>query len=54
MSKAAELNSSVQDKSAARFCCGVAAWVRDMFCNFYFVKSYKIEITQQMLKLEKK
>jgi hypothetical protein len=42
MSKAAELNSSVQDKSAARFCRQVAAWVTDMFCNFYFVKSHKI------------
>ncbi len=31
-----------QDKSAARFCHQVAAWVPDMFCNFYSVKSHKI------------
>jgi hypothetical protein len=30
------------DKSAAIFCCQVAACVPDMFCNFYFVKSHKI------------
>jgi hypothetical protein len=23
-----------QDETAARFCCQVAAWVSDMFCNF--------------------
>jgi hypothetical protein len=34
-----ELN---QDKSAARFCCQVAASVSDMFCDFYLVKSHKI------------
>jgi len=34
-----ELN---QDKSAARFCHQVAAWVQDMFCSFYVVKSHKI------------
>jgi hypothetical protein len=28
--------------SAASFCCQVAAWVPDMFCNFYFAKNYKI------------
>jgi hypothetical protein len=28
--------------SAARFCCQVAAWVPDMFCNFYLVKSHNI------------
>jgi hypothetical protein len=32
-----------QDKSAARFGCQAAAWVPDMFCNFYFVKSSKID-----------
>jgi hypothetical protein len=31
-----------RDKSAARFCCQVAAWITDMSCNFYFVKSHKI------------
>ena len=28
--------------SAAWFCHQVAAWVPDMFCNFYLVKSHKI------------
>jgi hypothetical protein len=31
-----------EGKSAAIFCHQVAAWVPDMFCNFYFVKSHKI------------
>ncbi len=31
-----------QDKSATIFCHQVAAWVPDMFCNFYFMKSHKI------------
>ncbi len=26
----------------ASFCCQVAAWVPDMFCNFYLVKNHKI------------
>jgi hypothetical protein len=30
------------DKSAAIFCWQVAAWVPDMFHNFYFAKSHKI------------
>ena len=29
-------------KSAAIFCHQVTAWVPDMFCNFYVVKSHKI------------
>jgi len=29
-------------KSAARFCHQVAAWVPDMFCNFYLGKNHKI------------
>jgi len=29
------------DKSAARLCHQVAAWVPKMFCNFYLVKSNK-------------
>ena len=28
-------------KSAARFWRKVAAWLPDMFCNFYFVKNHK-------------
>jgi hypothetical protein len=31
-----------KDKSAASFCCQVAAWVPVMFCNFYLVKNHKI------------
>jgi hypothetical protein len=31
-----------EGKSAASFCRQVAAWLPDMFCNFYFVKNYKI------------
>jgi hypothetical protein len=30
------------DKSAASFCHQVAAWLSDMFCNFYLVKNHKI------------
>ncbi len=37
-------HESNQDKSAARFCCQVAAWVPDMFFNFYLVKSHKIVV----------
>jgi hypothetical protein len=29
-------------KSDASFCCQVAAWVPDMFSNFYLVKNHKI------------
>ncbi len=31
-----------EGKSAASFCHQVAAWVSDMFWNFYSVKSHKI------------
>ncbi len=31
-----------QDKSAARFCWHVAAWVSDMFCTFNLVINHKI------------
>jgi hypothetical protein len=30
------------NKSAAFFCHQVAAWIADMFCNFYFAKNYKL------------
>ncbi len=33
---------SIEDKSAASFCCHIAACVPDIFCNFYFVKNHKI------------
>jgi hypothetical protein len=29
-------------KSAASFCCQVAAWFPDLFCSFYFEKNHKI------------
>jgi hypothetical protein len=29
-------------KSPANFCCQVAAWFLDMFCNFYLVKNQQI------------
>ncbi len=31
-----------EDRSAAKFCHQVAAWVPDMFCKFCSVKSHKI------------
>jgi hypothetical protein len=31
-----------EGKSAASFYCQVAALVKDMFCNFYYVKNHKI------------
>ncbi len=31
-----------EGKSDTIFCHQVAAWVPDMFCNFYLVKSHKI------------
>jgi hypothetical protein len=31
-----------EGKSAASFCCQVAAWFSDMFCNFYIVENHKI------------
>ncbi len=31
-----------EGKPAASFCWQVAAWFRDMFCNFYLVKCHKI------------
>ncbi len=44
MSNIFELGKHIpnQDKSAARLCRQVAAWVPDMICNFYFVKSHQI------------
>jgi hypothetical protein len=40
--KLQHLICSNQPKLAARFCSQVAAWVPDMFCNFYLVKHHKI------------
>jgi hypothetical protein len=39
---AKQLHQSKEDKSAASFGRQVAAWVPDMFCNFYLTKSAKI------------
>jgi len=33
---------SNKEESAASFCCQVAEWFPDMFCNFYLVKIHKI------------
>jgi len=35
-------NKILGTESAARFCRQVAAWVPDVFCNFYLVKNYEI------------
>jgi hypothetical protein len=43
-----------EGKSAASFWYRGAAWVPDIFCNFYLVKNCKIAKTQQPLKQEKK
>jgi hypothetical protein len=43
-----------EGKSAASFCCQVAAWLPDMFCNIYLIKNINISKNQQLLKLEKK
>jgi hypothetical protein len=31
-----------EKKSAASFCRQVAAWVPDMFCNFYLIKNHEM------------
>jgi hypothetical protein len=31
-----------EGKSVANFCCQVASWISDMFCNFYLVKNHKM------------
>jgi hypothetical protein len=43
-----------KNKSAASFCRQVAAWIPDMFCDFYLVKNKKIQMIQQCLKQLKK
>jgi len=42
LSSIASYHSSNQGKSAARFRHQAAAWIPDMFCNFYLVKSHNI------------
>jgi hypothetical protein len=41
-------------KSAARFCHKVAAWIPDLFCNFYFVKNYKFDNNSTTTKAREK
>jgi len=41
-------------KSAASFCCQVAAWVSVMFCNFYLVKNNKIPNNSKTAKAREK
>jgi hypothetical protein len=36
------LNETNEEKSAASFYQQVAAWIPDMFCNFYLVKYHKV------------
>ncbi len=43
-----------QGKSYARFFRQVAAWVSDMFCNFYLVKSHKIAKNTSTTEAEEK
>ncbi len=49
-----EIYKSNDGKSAAIFCSQVAAWVPDMFRNFYLLKNTKLLIIQQPPKLENK
>jgi hypothetical protein len=41
LAKTSVISHCNQDKSAARFCCQVAAWITDMFCSFYSVEHHK-------------
>jgi hypothetical protein len=41
-------------KSAASFCCQVAAWFPDMFCNFYLVKNHKTAKKSAITKAKEK
>jgi hypothetical protein len=43
-----------EGESAASFCCQVAAWVPDMFCNFYLVKNHKIAKNSTTAKVREK
>jgi hypothetical protein len=54
---AADLGSSSvlnEGKAAASFCRQVAAWVPDVFCNFYQVKNHKIANNPATSKARKK
>jgi hypothetical protein len=50
---AADLSFLNEQKSAASFCFQVAAWMPDMFCNFYIIKYQKIAKHSTTTKLEK-
>jgi hypothetical protein len=43
-----------EGKSAASVCRQVAAWVPEMFCNFYFVKNHKIAYNSTTTKAREK
>jgi hypothetical protein len=43
-----------EGKSAASFCHQVAAWVLNMFCNFYFVKNHNIANNSTTIKAREK
>jgi hypothetical protein len=40
--------------SAASFCHRVAAWVQDMFCNFYLIQNHKIANNSTTIKAREK
>jgi hypothetical protein len=43
-----------EGKSAASYCCQVAAWFPYMFCNFYLVKNHEIAKTSTTPKAREK
>ncbi len=43
-----------EGKSAASFCCQVAVWFPEMFCNFYLVKNQAIAKTSTTTKAREK
>jgi len=48
------LDLTIEGKSAASFCRQVAAWLPDMFCNFYLVKNHKMAKTSTTTKATEK
>jgi len=47
-------NVTNEGKSAASFCFQVAAWVPNMFCNFYKVKNLKMAKNSTTTKVREK
>jgi hypothetical protein len=45
---------TIGGKSAVTFCPQVAAWVPDMFCNFYLGKNHKIAKNSTTTKAKEK